>query len=348
MSRFKKLGSLVCLQLAFGLSATAHAEQPVVNQGTDGPAQAKASDEVKLPVLPVEITSFGAAKSGDSLYVFGGHTGGAHSYSNKAQNNKLLKLDLKDLAAGWKEISTGERLQGLGMVAHGNRLVTVGGFTAMNEAGEKQNLRSQSNVRVYDLVKNQWSDLPSLPEPRSSHDAAMIGDVVYVVGGWNMQGSDSTTWHTTAWSMDLSAPSPTWTEIAKPPFVRRAVAAVAHSGKLFVIGGMNEKGSTTKEVAVFDPASKSWKEVAEIQGEESMAGFGASGWSVGGKLMVTTFEGAIESWNETLGCWEMKGKTKDARFFHRMLPLDDQRLVSIGGANMEVGKYAELEVVGIN
>lgn len=334
---YKTLKAIVAIALlSLGVVAPLKAQGPKFEGGS------------KLPPLPVEITSFGAAKLGNTLYVYGGHTGGAHSYSNKAQNNRLLALNLYHVDQGWKDVSTGERLQGLGMVAYDKRLIMVGGFTAQNAEGEKQDLHSQSNVRVFDTSNSTWSELAPLPEPRSSHDVALIGDTVYVVGGWNMQGEGNTKWHDTAWAMNLKASKPEWVELPKPSFVRRAVAAIAHQGKLFVVGGMNESGSPTKQVSIFDPASKSWKEVAEIQGEQSMAGFGASGWSLDGKLMVTTFEGSIQSWNDSQGSWEDKGKTKDARFFHRMLPLDDHHLVSIGGANMNVGKYTELEVVSLN
>ena len=76
-----------------------------------------------------------------------------------------------------------------------------------------------------------------------------------------------------------------------------------------------------------------------------MAGFGASGWSLDGKLIITTYEGDIQVWDETDKMWKQAGKTADARFFHRMVPLDANHLVSIGGANMEQGKYLNLEPV---
>ncbi len=76
-----------------------------------------------------------------------------------------------------------------------------------------------------------------------------------------------------------------------------------------------------------------------------MAGFGASGWSVNGKLIVTTYEGDIECWDDAKGVWKVVGKAADARFFHRLLPIDAKQLVAIGGANMESGKYLELELI---
>lgn len=313
---------------------------------TAQPESAKVS--AKFAPLPFAITSFGAARSGNALYVYGGHTGEAHSYSNAAQSNKLLRLDLSKPEAGWEEVAEGERQQGLGMVAYKDRAILVGGFTAKNKEGEEHDLHSLAAVRAFDLKSKSWSDLPSLPEPRSSHDAALVGETLYVVGGWNMSGKGNTTWHETAWSMDLSVNELKWVAIPNPPFKRRAVATVEHQGKLFVIGGMGEKGGPTKAVAVYDPPSKRWSEVAELVGEKAMAGFGASGWSIDGQLIVTTYEGDIELWDNDAKSWKVLGKANDARFFHRLLPVGSKSLIAIGGANMDIGKFLDLEVIRTN
>ncbi len=315
------------------------------------PAKEKAAEKAtstKFAPLPFAITSFGAARVGDSVFVYGGHMGDAHTYSNEAQSNKLLRLDLKKPEVAWEEIATGERQQGLGMVADKNQVILIGGFTAKNKKGEKQDLHSLALVRAFDLTSKMWSELPSLPEPRSSHDAAKVGDTLYVVGGWNMAGEGNTTWHTTAWSMDLSAADRKWVALPDPAFKRRAVAAVEHHGKLFVVGGMNDDGEPTKAVAIFDPATQGWSEAPELIGEKAMAGFGASAWSAGGKLIVTTYEGDIEQWDESANNWKVLGKSSDARFFHRLMPIDDKSLIAIGGANMESGKFLNLEVIHAN
>ncbi len=308
---------------------------------------ATGTTSMSIPRLPVEVTSFGAARLDDSLYVFGGHTGSAHSYSNSAQNDKLYKLDLNHLQLGWQEIATGKRLQGLAMVAHGTKLICIGGFTAMNDEGQSHDLQSQATVAAYDVQSKVWKELPSLPESRSSHDAAIIGSTVYVVGGWNMQAAVSTQWHSKALAMNLDDNPPTWKEIANPPFARRALAVVAHEDKLFTLGGMNESGGPTREVMAYDPSTNSWSSAGQLVGEKPMAGFGASAWSVGGKLIATTFEGSIQSWNAKANTWVEQGRSKDARFFHRMLPLNAHSLVSLGGANMNEGKFAEVEIINI-
>lgn len=297
-----------------------------------------AEEDSQLADLPFAITSFGAARIGKGVYVYGGHTGEAHSYSNQEQSQKLLKLDLDSPSAGWQEVSEGQRLQGLAMVAHKRQLISIGGFSAYNDPDEDQDLHSLADVRAFDVKSLEWTDLPPLSLGRSSHDAVILGDTIYVVGGWNIDGQNETQWHTTAWSMNLSADAPEWTELPSPPFTRRALAMAAHQDKIYVIGGMNQQGPT-RDVSVFDPATQTWSAGPELLGESPMSGFGASAWSTAGKLIVTTYTGDIQRLSSDGKSWKVIGKTQDARFFHRMLPLGRKTLISIGGANMEQGKY---------
>lgn len=309
-------------------------------------ASAESKDtQVQFDDLPYEITSFGAARVGNTAYVYGGHTGDAHSYSTAEQSNQLLGLDLSDASARWKTVSKGDKLQGLAMVPHGSRLILIGGFTAKNAPGKEHDLHSQTTVRAFDTKTNGWSDLPSLPRGRSSHDAAIIGDKVFVVGGWTMDGEEEILWQSSVLRMDLAASQPIWEETSQPPFVRRALASVAHDGKLFVIGGMDQKGGPTKAVAIYDPETDAWTDGPELTGKGSMAGFGAAGWSVNGKLLVSTYEGDVLQLATDGQSWRTVGRSEGSRFFHRLVPLENDRVIAVGGANMEEGKFLNLEVL---
>ena len=114
-----------------------------------------------LPDLPQPVTSFGGAILGDTLYMYGGHTGHAHSYSTAEQCNTLFRLQL-NAAADWETVATGPRLQGLALVAHDGKLYRLGGFTAKNAEGEEHDLWSQDSVAVFDPEPGKWSDLPPL------------------------------------------------------------------------------------------------------------------------------------------------------------------------------------------
>lgn len=301
-----------------------------------------------LPDLPEELTSFGAVVADGRLYVYGGHTGSAHSYSKEEQSDRLWDLDLsqgKD--AKWEKLPGGPTLQGLALVAHNGKLIRIGGFTAVNEEGEDHNLQSQAAVASYDPKMQKWTDLADLPAPRSSLDAAVLGDKAYVFGGWNLQGeSDQSEWHDTAWSLDLNDPSAKWQALAEPSFERRAISVAAFQNKLYVIGGMTSDNETTTEVAIYDPAADAWSEGPELPGT-GMSGFGSSAFATGKHLYVSTMDGFVNELAEDGKSWHTIAKTDRERFFHRMVPVSDQELLMIGGASMKVGKFSQIDRIEV-
>lgn len=323
-------------------SDSAAMTEPKVDSENEVPVVAS-----KLADLPEELTSFGAAIAGQTLFVYGGHTGSAHSYSRDEQSNRLWSLDLSDDAATWQTASTDDHLQGLALLGWKDRVIRIGGFTAVNAEGEDHNLQSQKRVAMFDPATKSWTDLAPLPEARSSLDAAVLGDRIYVFGGWELAGdSVETTWHKTAYSLNLSDADATWQELATPPFQRRANSVAAYDGKLFVIGGMKAKGGPTTRVDVYDPASNKWSLAPSLPGK-GMSGFGSSAFAVGNALYVSTMDGFVHRLTSGDEKWTSVAETDPARFFHRMIPWKGN-LLMIGGANMQIGKFTEIEMVKLN
>ena len=307
-----------------------------------GAADAESSVNVRptdFADLPAPLTSFGATRLGDRVYAYGGHTGDSHEYSKEDQSDVLYALDLN--GGGWSEAARGERVQGNALVAAGGRLALLGGFTAMNAEGEDQDLRSQAAVRAFDPESGAWSELPSLPEPRSSFDAFADGSTVYVTGGWSMQGDAEAVWHGTAWSMDVSADEPAWVALPEPPMKRRALATAVVGGRFYVIGGMTESDGPTGAVSIYDPASGEWSRGPSLPGQP-MNGFGCAAAVVDGRLVVTTYAGDVLRLSEDCDAWERLGTMTPARFFHRLVPHEGGLLV-LGGANMEEGKFPQVD-----
>lgn len=312
--------------------------KPVTKTSAVSPAAAK------FPDLPRPITSFGAAAIGRDLYAYGGHHGKAHHYSDAGQSGDLLRLDTTAPRA-WETAATGPRLQGLALVAHGGALYRVGGFEARNTDAEEQNLWSLADCARYDLGKRAWQAMPPLPAPRSSFDAVVSGDTLVVVGGWSMQGSEkAATWLETAVAYDLRATDGRWRELPRPPFQRRALSVGALGRKIYAIGGMQPDGKVTRRTDVFDQAAGRWHAGPELPGED-MDGFGTACCTLGDRLYVSTSSGKLLRLGADEKSWELVRQLADARFFHRMVPLGDDRLVLFGGASMQRGKYASVEVV---
>ena len=332
--------------MAFAIVATCQVlvATEVVAQTATEPAT-----DTELPPLPQVVTSFGAAMVDGSLYVYGGHIGEAHEYMAGDQEKVLRRLDIarfeEDGSATWETLAESTPLQGLALVPHGNGVIRIGGFNARNTEPSPQDLHSTDEVARYSPETNQWTPLPSLPEPRSSHDAVVLDGKVYVVGGWGMAGPGNTTWHKTAWSLELDKPDARWEPLPEVPFVRRALALAAHDGKLYVLGGMEQEGGPTTKVNCFDPATQTWSEVSPLPGQ-GMSGFGCAAFATGGHLYVSTISGELLRLTDE-ATWEVVEKLERARFFHRMLPLDSQRLLIVGGGHMEYGKYKELDVIKV-
>ncbi|MCA9073032.1 MAG: hypothetical protein KDA84_29120, partial [Planctomycetaceae bacterium] len=226
------------------------------------------------------------------------------------------------------------------------KLYRIGGFAARNKKGADQDLWSESHVACFDTAQGSWQSLAPLPEPRSSHDAIVLGDRIYVAGGWQLMGGKDSEFHKTALMLDLSAESPQWQELPPPPFRRRALALGTLGGKVYVIGGMQDAGEPTTQVAIFDPQTSEWSSGPSLNGSP-MEGFGPAACSLDEALYVSTYAGNVQRLTEGAESWETVCQLKNPRFFHRMLPLGSGQLLMIGGASMETGKYKSLEAVSL-
>lgn len=305
-----------------------------------------AANSHALADLPKGITSFGAAVLGDELYVYGGHFGTPHHYSEEGQSNEFRRLSLTKSDAKWENLPGGPRLTGAALESYNDKLYRLGGFAAKNKDADDQDLWSQDGFAAFDVASGKWTDLLKLPEPRSSHDADVADGKLYVLGGWNMAGKDKTEWLETAWVCDLNQSELTWTALPTPPFKRRALSVTVHNGKLYAIGGMQEAGGPTPRVDVLDLKTGEWFEGPSLIGS-GMEGFGNASFSVGDKLIVTTISGSVQQLDADGAAWELIGQIHQSRFFHRQLATAQGDFLVVGGASMAIGKTPSVEVFAV-
>lgn len=302
--------------------------------------------ERKLPNLPFGITSFGAALVNQHVYVYGGHTGAAHSYSHDAESDGFLRLDLAN-PQRWETVGTVPRRAGLAMVSYGGKLYRIGGFEARNKKDEPSDLVSVRDFCRFDPATDRWEDLAPLPKGRSSHEAIVVGTQLIVVGGWELRGSQPTLWHDTALEANLASPHPVWKELPKPPFNRRAMALGAHYGKLYVLGGMQEQGGLTTTTYVLDMATGKWSPGPKLPGE-GLEGFGGSALDCQCQLYATTYSGKLWRLSQDGRSWREEGQLPRPRFFQRMFCDGESSFIVLGGANMQQGKDLSVDIVRLN
>ncbi len=298
--------------------------------------------------LPFGITSFGAGVDDGWLYVYGGNRGEAHHYTKEGQNGKILRIQLDKEGGEWEEVGEGPSMQGVAMVAHQGRLYRLGGLRATNAEGEDEHLVSTDEFASFDVKTKKWTSLPPLPEARSSHDAVIVGDVIYMVGGWTLDGDDKT-WLDTAWTIDLSASELKWQALPKQPFNRRALSVAVHGDRIYAVGGMQDRGGPTRKVSYFDTTKNAWAKGPELPPSDDgdITGFGTTAFAVDGRIYVSTSTGTIVGLNSSGSQWEELAELEDARLFPRMVAFGDNKLVLVGGANMDSGKAMEVEVLEV-
>jgi N-acetylneuraminic acid mutarotase len=269
--------------------------------------------------------------------------GAAHGYSVEGQNNLFRRVKLES-GSEWESLGEVPRRQGLALVAYQNKIYRIGGFEARNAAGEVEVLVSTPDFEVFDPATSKWTALAPLPEPRSSFDAVVAGDILYVVGGWSLgQGDEDSQWHETAWQMDLSQNNADWKPMPSPPATRRAHALAELDGKIYMIGGMDEDGDPTTSAFVFDTKTGQWSDAPELPGQP-MDGFGSSAFNIGGRIIVSTFSGQVVQLNDDGSAWEQLPKLETGRFFHRLVAIDKTRFAILGGTG-STGKQTSVLVI---
>ncbi len=341
-------GVLHYASLTFALPGASSAEKKATGatEGAKPPLgrELGAERQAALPPLPEPVASFGAVVADGWLYVYGGHQGEEHEHSAANLSPHFRRLQLEG-DAEWQELPMQTALQGFPLVAHGGKVYRVGGLDIRNPTTkDPEDLHSTAEFAEYDPATNKWTALTPLPAARSSHNAAVIGDRLYVVGGWRLEGKSPGTWEPDALVYDFTKPDGGWQKLPLPEFKRRALAAGVWKGKLLALGGMNDKGKVSMQVDVFDPESGKWAKGPDMPGA-GLAGFGVSAWNLNGRLYVCGFGGILHRLNDAGSAWEEAGRMVTPRFFHQLVP-GGNCLLAVGGASRK-GHLADIERIEV-
>ena len=229
--------------------------------------EAAAGDWKRLPSLPDKEGFAGAFSGvgGGALIVAGGANfpdekpweGGT-----KVWYDGVFVLERPDGA--WRKAGKLPRPLGYGVsVTHRGGVVCVGGGDA--------------NRNYADAFRLEWTKgrllttrLPALPKPRANASGALVGDVLYIVGGQARPDSRATS--QTAWTIDLASPTPRWREITPCPGGGRMLAVAASFGGAFwlaggveLVVGEDEKIERRylKDAYRHDPRD-GWKRIADL------------------------------------------------------------------------------------
>ena len=303
-------------------------------------------DRIKKFKLPEAVTSFGACRDGNFLYVYGGHVGEAHVYSKETHSKSFIRINL-DEPDQWEHLPFNQPLQGFGMAAHKGKIYISGGSQATNEEDSESNLSSLSEVSYFDVKSKMWIATTPLPQPRSSHEMVIHRDKLYVLGGWHMKDGKGVTWPDHGLVGKITKKGIKWEKLPKTKWTVRANSAAVVGDYVYVIGGLNNQG-TSNAVHRLNLNSMKWEEVPDFPGTNRIKAFGSASTAIGGKLLVSPFSYQPRIFEESNSTWvATEAKVQNKRFFHRVVPLNAHKALFIGGATWD-GHLNTIEVLNFN
>ena len=159
------------------------------------------------------------------------------------------------------------------VISYDRFILVVGG------SGEDKSL---ARVQVLDTTNRQWYQTTPLPEPCSDLTSCVIGNIVYLLGGWIGKNEqvvgvyyNISNIHVFSVSLDKlisnavspstgATPSP-WSTLDDLPVILST--ALALQGSLLAVGG---RGSSA--IYAYQPSSKSWVKVGDLPREQWACG----------------------------------------------------------------------------
>ena len=175
---------------------------------------------------------------------------------------------------------------------------------------------------VYDPAAGTWSAITGGPAiAREKPQAAFLGGLLYVTGGWDVNGN------TVATTEVYDPQRHTWSTAAPIPTAYAAAASATLDGKWYLVGGCSDSGCGNSQVQVYDPATDTWSTAADYpEGISWLSCGGISGvlYCAGGTTQVegTTHAYAYDpvtgAWsrlpNMPLDLWASASTVADGRF----------------------------------
>ena len=245
--------------------------------------------------MPIKIgTLVQSVVIGDTVYV-----GGGHAYNDRDRCT-VMKLEQDQ----WTKLPE-YTAKYFAMTSLASRLVLVGGIDSRNkkctnqlavfEAGEwthpyppmniarhsstavsfnnhiivagGSNEEPTSSLEVLDVASRRWYIAQSLPNPRSELTSTLIGNTLYLMGGWDHTGVTKTVHHVDLNELiakalsNLDAPTP-WQTLQEVPFVRSAPLSIGRS--LLAVGGADDRYYPSLSIHLYQPDTRRWVKVGDL------------------------------------------------------------------------------------
>ncbi|KAH7289457.1 hypothetical protein KP509_30G002600 [Ceratopteris richardii] len=215
-----------------------------------------------MPTFPPNSSfNFSCAVVGDSLYAIGGFAG---------LSENAMKMPVYNLRTNmWMEAN---QIKGLreafacGVI--GGRIYVAGGFC--RQKSKEKMLRS---AEMYIPERDIWCPVASMCQGRSCCASAVVGDKLFVIGGYGAQ--------TVLRTVEVYDPAEnSWEQKTSMPRMWILAGCASVGTKIYVVGS-DIRAMDRQELAVFDTQLDSWNKIGLIPFNELVSGSKCSLWGCG-------------------------------------------------------------------
>ena len=144
-------------------------------------------------------------------------------------------------------------------VSFNNHIIVAG--------GDDDKGRTLSSVEVLDVASRRWYIAQSLPNPRSILKSTLIGNTLYLMGGWDHTGITKTVHHVDLNELIAKAHSnldtPTlWQTLQEVPLVFSAPLSIGRS--LLAVDGRDDRANPSSSIHLYQPDTRRWVKVGDL------------------------------------------------------------------------------------
>ncbi len=144
-------------------------------------------------------------------------------------------------------------------VSFNNRIIVAGG---------DDDKERTSSVEVLDVASRRWYIAQSLPNPRSSLKSTLIGNTLYLMGGYDHTlSATKTVYHVDLTELVAKAHSnldtPTlWQTLQEAPLFWSAPLSIGRS--LLAVGGLDDRVNPSSSIHLYQPDTRRWVKVGDL------------------------------------------------------------------------------------
>jgi N-acetylneuraminic acid mutarotase len=238
----------------------------------------------RLADLPAGAAKFGLTALGGKLYLAGGY-------------DTRSAVIVYDIASNtWSATNPMPRgSDNLVAMAVGSRIYAVGG-------------EASTSLQVFEPASARWTAGPALPGPRFASAGAVVGERLFLAGGWNVSNSASASLASQD-AFDIA--TQTWSATAAMPTPRNAAGAAVIDGKVHVVGGRSPGIRATDQTSlatleVYDPATNTWvagTPLPTARASLAVVALGGRLYSMGGEAARGVVSDAVERYDPVTRAW---------------------------------------------